>query len=1085
MIPGACDHRSRTREGYRFPRCVRRRWWVLGFLVAGALGTGGCEKPATGSNRSGRIESIIPPELDRLISLAGGSTVRFSRNEPSTATSPETTGLGFGPFVSAVERARLATEIEWGLSTVADPDRLHPLGLLQAVQGDLDPAITALRGAALEEPSRSDLWTDLGAAHLLRHEEQGRARDLIAALRYSDRALALDAGNASAAFNRAEALTRLFLIEQGPRSWDHFLRLEPSGAWAEMGRRRRATLLVEDTEQRCDGARRAVLAAWERQGAFPTAAGRDLPHCLRMWVLEDLLPAWAQAWRGGDPEAGDLLSLAGSLGDHIAAVTGDFLLVDVIRPIEKRIRSGNWKVVEQQAVAIENLDVGLDAYRRQDFAAVLEAMEAVVDGLEEENSPLRCLASYYLAVLDYYAGVGGAGAAFEQILSDHRVERYLQLRGFCVLMLGTIESSTGDSERGVELYHSALPLLERSAGDVVGHLLYPSLGDGLRLLGLEEEAWSAYVSGLEASALYGDRRRYATALYTVVELLLERSELDAAQVFAEELVSNARNSDLPSVVSQAYLQRGRVRHALGLLDEAAIDLNLARTWADQIEGEGHRERIGGAVDLANAALQIETSPMAALEQLDRVLEDRTSKGYLYRLPRIHLLSSRAHGALGDRRRQQEELGAGLRLSEQLRAEAADPRHRRSLFAQAREIFEEAVQFWVESGDSDVAAFEIAERGRARELAESIGPSGIRRRNGGFRPYGLAEIQALLPTGTVIVEYFALPDRLVTWTVSSGGFRQRVRAIDRADLMNRIARFHHAIERQAPSDDVRAQAGELHQLLLRDALAGVEPDATLVFVPDRFLAEVPFAALAAAGSGRFLIQEFSVAESPSATVYAATIERAASAPSRSQSILSVGDPAFSPRMQPGLERLPASDKEAQQVWESFSRGDLLTGAQATETAVVAALSRHSVAYFATHATVDSVAPERSALVLAGSTESDGLLTADEIRTLDLRGISLVVLAVCDPIQGSEHGEEALTGLVAAFLSAGVEAVVAPTRPVSESSTTWLLDFQREVAKGGEGFAAFRHAQSTASTSGPVRDWSSFRWIGLADSTRKEP
>jgi CHAT domain-containing protein/Tfp pilus assembly protein PilF len=88
---------------------------------------------------------------------------------------------------------------------------------------------------------------------------------------------------------------------------------------------------------------------------------------------------------------------------------------------------------------------------------------------------------------------------------------------------------------------------------------------------------------------------------------------------------------------------------------------------------------------------------------------------------------------------------------------------------------------------------------------------------------------------------------------------------------------------------------------------------------------------------------------------------------------------------------------------------------------------------------------SALVLAGAgraqaegdSGSDGVLTADEARTLSLEGTELTVLSACQTALGSLRGGNGVDGLRRAFLIAGSEAVVASLWRVSDPATRSLM------------------------------------------------
>ncbi|HKK36923.1 MAG TPA: CHAT domain-containing protein [Paracoccaceae bacterium] len=212
-------------------------------------------------------------------------------------------------------------------------------------------------------------------------------------------------------------------------------------------------------------------------------------------------------------------------------------------------------------------------------------------------------------------------------------------------------------------------------------------------------------------------------------------------------------------------------------------------------------------------------------------------------------------------------------------------------------------------------------------------------------------------------------------------------------------------------------------------------------------------------------------------------------------------------------LPGTAREAQAVSEIFGElATLATGRDFNEDAVKAAaengeLADFRVLHFATHGilwpTPDCFTDPALTVTATDSAESDGLLTASEIRLMELDA-QLVVLSACNTASGylvdasssiygarrgrsvSGAGGESLSGLARAFFAGGARAVLATHWPVADEETTELMTrFFRRLRDENDDFGdALRQGQDELrrrpETSHPVF-WAPFVLIGDASKT----
>ncbi|HEY9596206.1 MAG TPA: CHAT domain-containing protein, partial [Cyanophyceae cyanobacterium] len=223
-----------------------------------------------------------------------------------------------------------------------------------------------------------------------------------------------------------------------------------------------------------------------------------------------------------------------------------------------------------------------------------------------------------------------------------------------------------------------------------------------------------------------------------------------------------------------------------------------------------------------------------------------------------------------------------------------------------------------------------------------------------------------------------------------------------------------------------QLQQLHQLLIEPIadLLPTEPNARIIFIPQRSLFLTPFPALQDE-KGNYLIEKHTILTAPSIQVLNLTHQKRQNISPSIKNALVVGNPTM-PKISPSfgeqalqLSPLPGAEKEADDIAKILNTQPL-KGDQATESVVVKKMSQARIIHLATHGSFD---PERgigSWVALAPSGQQDGLLKAEEIVDLKLNA-ELTVLSACETGQGKITGD-GVVGLSRSLISAGVPSVM---------------------------------------------------------------
>jgi CHAT domain-containing protein/tetratricopeptide (TPR) repeat protein len=299
---------------------------------------------------------------------------------------------------------------------------------------------------------------------------------------------------------------------------------------------------------------------------------------------------------------------------------------------------------------------------------------------------------------------------------------------------------------------------------------------------------------------------------------------------------------------------------------------------------------------------------------------------------------------------------------------------------------------------------------------------------GSRRASAAEIRGALDPHEAILEYLVGANRVWIFVVTRDRVHGIESAVDARELETR-ARVARELVGQSPQGRNRdlAVLDSLYQMLVgpavrSGALVGTQ---RLVVVPHSFLTYLPFAALRNPLTQRYLIEDFSLVELPSAAAFSAlrTLRPHASNPDGAAAAA-----VFAPV--PAL--LPATRREVRSVRGKIRHANAYIDGAATEERVRDALGRPMIVHIATHGTVNVRNPLFSAIELARGSATDhpsrdGRLTVHEVLGLRVRS-PMVFLSGCETglgggwSTGFAHQEDYGT-LAQSFLYAGAGNVVA--------------------------------------------------------------
>lgn len=566
----------------------------------------------------------------------------------------------------------------------------------------------------------------------------------------------------------------------------------------------------------------------------------------------------------------------------------------------------------------------------------------------------------------------------------------------------------------------------------------------------------------------GDSVGEASALSILGDLEREAGRPLAAEALYRQGLSRLRTRPASTVSWQLHAGLGRMLETRGLIGEAVAELRTAVHDIERIAGtlalEERRamflhdkwdvyaalalaERARGDVGAAFAV----SERMRSTQMLDLLARGRVSPAVasdsvlVEREQDLRRRISELTTRLEDEERDVgERRGAGL-----AEASGAGSGVTREALARAQEAY---AQLLLEM----------------RERASSYGRM-VRREVSTWQ-----DIASRLTSGEVLLEYLVSDSGTVVFVVTPDTLRVVDLDVGRRTLASLVDFVRGTVVRpEAASRPAwRAPLRRLYEHLVRPLEnAGVLVDARrLIVVPHAELHYLPFAALIRAGArDEFLIERYDIGYTPSGSVWTRLAQRPA-APTR-------GVLAFAPKS----TALPGSRAEVEAIRLLFGReATVLVDGAASEAAFRTAAPRHDIVHLATYGVLNKHNPLFSYVALNPGGGADGRLEVHEVVGLELNA-RLLVLSACQTglasglVSDVPAGDD-WVGLVRAFLSVGVDNVIATLWPVEDRATAEVMErLYRRLREGEREVAALSRAQREALRDQTTAD--PFFWASL--------
>jgi CHAT domain-containing protein/tetratricopeptide (TPR) repeat protein len=963
-------------------------------------------------------------------------------------------GFAWAPFHTASRRGASPSELTKAIAKTlsrargeSTPSAQHTTGVAMLLAGNPRDAYSDLAGAA-ETASSPLIWSDLAAASYAT-AVQYDAPDLLAnALAACDHSLASDPQAPEPLFNRALVIERLGLRDDAREAWEHYLTVDSTSGWALEAREHLRA--VQPATPFVDLLDRDYDRLSNNPSAVMALASRD-PQSARGYGWMEILGRWGEAvLRGNARDAARHLRIAKALAAAVARINGDQMFARVVAAID----AAGGQALPTLAAAHVDYRAGIKAFQDHRPADAEPLLRRSAVAFERAQSPMALNAAYFAANTTFEQGHHDEAQKQLETLIANAPQEFPAYRAQVSWEIGVCHTSRGDWGEAITLLQQCASTFDQlgeiqNAGAVRRILayIYDRTGDPAK-------AWKERMAALRGVGVRSGVPLEKGIASIAAEAIL-RLDWHTAKSFLSLEIAIAHRMRDDVQLTDALLTRAAVGVRMQDITGAGEDLAEAGAATVRIKEPAYREWGRHSALRMRAALT--PSPAEAEALLTQVIAFQSARSDQLDLPNLYLERGVARRRNGDTAGAAEDFRAGIAHLETQRGSLSAGEARWGAFHAAEELFDQAIDLAISQNDA-ASAFAAAEAGRARALLESYGRSP----SADFRT---------LPADTTIVEYAALPSRLVIFTISRSGVRAVATDCDAKTLAAEVETLSHALR----ADDTarwKKAATSLHRRLIDPVASQLLGSATIVFVPDAVTATVPFSALLD-GRGESLLENHAIVIGPSAAVFAAASEkrRSAQAP---RSVLVVSNSQGST----AESQLSFVNAEAGNVARRYRSAVVLREDEAEFGEFANRAAAANAIHFAGHAVGDDSGLEPASILLRGNGRTTRIGVA-RIATLKLPRTSVVVLAGCGTARGERRAAEGVISVAHGFLTAGAPSVIATLWPIHDEASAALFPrLHQRLAEGMPPAEALRAVQLESIHQGnvPASLWAAIQDIG---------
>lgn len=993
---------------------------------------------------------------------------------------------------SAIDRKREENDSELNsiisgilLDSLVNPsvETLHALGVLKISQDKYDEAIEVLEKASIKQPDNVYILNDLSAAYVASHEKTTKPMNLIQALSTIDKAFNLNSSLEEIRFNKALILEKLNLSPTAYDEWQEYLKLEKNSDWAKEAKehigRIMAPTLPELWLKEQKNLEQAIIS---KNIADAQEIVNKFPHFSRMYAINELIPFWAKEYfKENYSEASQALEKAEFIGEWLSHIHKDKLVIDIVITIKSTLAKGHKsqeikKLIEAYLAYNEGEHLTENGTLDKAETLLLKAKKLFV---ECKNLTGEALVGIQLSRICLYRF--NFNQAVEHItycnsISEKYSYPYILGRGW--LNYGRVKLKLFEPQKALLALNTAQSYFKIINDSDEALLTHISLSFVYDQIGSQDEVWK---NQYEALKYVNQTIRISPIISTqnrIAIQLLSSKYLEVALYFLNESFQISLKSGIVTDIFSALFYRSQAYYKLGNKKAALSDLNIAKDYIAKTSEKSIQTRLNQLALIVESDFKLFEDPKSSIDLYSAALINKYTESEKYEVINIYLSRAKAYILTGNNEKAEADLLRSITEYENVRNSLPFEKERISFLEQVQSAYDEMITFQINQRNNEDLAFYYTEAKRSRALLDLIMSNKAIKNNNvnkstikfkdkpiykkTIKPYKLTDIQSKLPKNTTIIEYSILERFLVIWVIQQNYSKMFKVPITKGFIEESTKNFCEAITKNLSKNELVSYSKPLYNNLIKPVLPSINQNHRIIIIPDKILYDLPFSAIINPLTKQYLIENFTIAISPSATIFVNCLKQDIDLTKYNKNnFLAIGNPSFSKVEFPDLKHLLYAEEEVDNILKYYPKALVLKNQNATKKVFCEIASKYNIIHFAGHAIVNSTAPLLSELIFAQDDKEKGAsssLKAYELYKLQLKQTRLVVLAACDTANGQLLQSEGVVSIARPFLANDVPIVIATLWKVDDfASKELFFVFYTEIISGKDPVAALREAQ----------------------------